>query len=230
MARPTSQLEPGANMQAPARILTEKALADALVALHQADPLPIGRMLEAAGQPPVRRRPAGLAGLAWIVVSQQVSAASAAAINGRLESRFPTFQPELIIGATDDDLRACGLSAPKMRTLRAISAAIAGGALDLEALEQLDAEAAREALTRIKGIGPWSADVYLLFCLGRPDVWPAGDLALQEAARMALRLRSRPDAKRLEKIGERWRPWRAAAARLLWAYYGAVRENVRRGA
>jgi DNA-3-methyladenine glycosylase II len=104
------------------------------------------------------------------------------------------------------------------------------GALDLAAIERLDAEAAREALTRVKGIGPWSADVYLLFCLGHPDVWPAGDLALQEAARMALGLRSRPDAKRLEKIGERWRPWRAVAARLLWAYYGAVRAPARRGA
>jgi DNA-3-methyladenine glycosylase II len=135
-----------------------------------------------------------------------------------------------LLAASDDDLRSCGLSSPKIRTLRAIAAAMEDGALDLAAIERLDAEAAREALTRVKGIGPWSADVYLLFCLGHPDVWPAGDLALQEAARMALGLRSRPDAKRLEKIGERWRPWRAVAARLLWAYYGAVRAPARRGA
>ena len=229
MARRTSQLERGTNV-APLRILTESDLADALLALERADPHPIGLMLAAAGQPPLRRRPAGLAGLAWIVISQQVSAASAAAIFARLQSRFPDLQPELIEAASEVDLRACGLSSPKIRTLRALGAAIAQGALDLETLEQLDSETARETLTRIKGIGPWSADIYLLFCLGRPDVWPAGDLALQEAARMALRLRSRPDAKRLEKIGERWRPWRAAAARLLWAYYGVARANVSRDA
>ncbi|MBX9758592.1 MAG: DNA-3-methyladenine glycosylase 2 family protein [Beijerinckiaceae bacterium] len=209
------------------RLLTEDDLAGALEALNRADPGPVGRMLEISGAPPLRRRDAGLAGLAWIVVSQQVSTASAAAIHRRVQARFPGFERDHLLGASDEDLRGCGLSAPKMRTLRAICQASADGALDLAALEHLDAQAARDALTQVKGIGPWSADIYLLFCLGHPDVWPAGDLALQEAARMALRLRARPDAQRLEKIGERWRPWRAAAARLLWAYYGAARERER---
>lgn len=225
MARRPLRLDPGADDPAARRILTPDDLARALDALRAADPVPVSRMLEVAGQPPLRRREAGLAGLTWIVVSQQVSAASAAAIFARVEARFPGFERDALLDASDADLRACGLSAPKMRTLRAICAAAAQGRLDLAALERLEADAAREALTQVKGIGPWSADVYLLFCLGHPDVWPAGDLALQEAARMALRLRARPDAKRLERIGERWRPWRAAAARLLWAYYGAARSN-----
>lgn len=230
MARRTSKLEPDTAPPAPARILTEGDLADALAALREVDTGPVGLMLDVCGPPPLRRRPAGLAGLAWIVVSQQVSAASAAAIHNRLQARFPDLQADQLLAATDEDLRACGLSAPKIRTLRAIAAAIAGGALDLAALERLDAEEARQSLTQVKGIGPWSADVYLLFCLGHPDVWPAGDLALQEGARLALRLRARPDARRLERIGERWRPWRAAAARLLWAYYGAARTDAKRGA
>ncbi len=212
------------------RILSEDELAQALDALRRADPGPVGRMLEMSGEPPLRRREAGLAGLSWIVVSQQVSVASATAIHQRLRARFPGFERDHLLAASDGDLRACGLSAPKMRTLRAICAALAEGRLDLGALEHMEAEAARAALTQIKGVGPWTADIYLLFCLGHCDVWPAGDLALQEAARLALRLRARPDARRLEKIGERWRPWRAAAARLLWAYYGAVRLRERAGA
>jgi DNA-3-methyladenine glycosylase II len=230
MARRTSKLELEKPQEGFSHILSEEDLAHALAALQESDPGPIGRMLAAAGTPPLRRRPGGVAGLAWIVVSQQVSAASASAIHGRLEARFPDMAAGRLLAASDDDLRSCGLSAPKMRTLRAIAAAIEAGALDLAAIERLDADAARQALTQVKGIGPWSADVYLLFCLGQPDVWPAGDLALQEAVRMALGLRSRPDAKRMERIGERWRPWRAAAARLLWAYYGAMRAPARRGA
>ncbi|MFN3892929.1 MAG: DNA-3-methyladenine glycosylase family protein [Beijerinckiaceae bacterium] len=223
MARLPSKLERKGPPPAPRRILGEDDLAQAMQALLASDPEVVGRMLALCGPPPLRRRPAGLAGLAWIVVSQQVSAASAAAIHRRLLARFPVLEPHNLLSASDEDLRACGLSAPKMRTLRALGEALAGGALDLDAIGSLEAEEARTALTQVKGVGPWSADVYLLFCLGHPDVWPAGDLALQEAARMALRLRVRPDARRLERIGERWRPWRAAAARLLWAYYGAAR-------
>lgn len=221
MVRRLPKLEPEKMKTPPNRILSEGELTSAIQQLRDRDPDIIGPMLDACGSPPLRRRPGGLAGLAWVIVSQQVSAASAAAIHGRMQAAFPDLHASTILRATDDELRACGLSAPKIRTLRALANAITEGSLDLNALENWEAEAAREALTRIKGIGPWTADVYLLFCVGHPDVWPTGDLALQEAARMALKLRARPDAKRLEKIGERWRPWRAAAARLLWAYYGA---------
>ncbi len=220
MAKRPPKLERGQPAGA-SHILSEAHLAAAIDALRESDPETMGRMLEVAGPPPLRRRPAGLPGLAWIVVSQQVSAASAAAVHGRLQVRFPDIDATTLLAASDEDLRACGLSTPKMRTLRALAEAVERGALDLDALAGMDADSARTALTSVKGVGPWTADVYFLFCLGLPDVWPSGDLALQEAARMALRLRSRPDARRLEKIGERWRPWRAAAARLLWAYYGA---------
>lgn len=205
------------------RISDEAALAQAIAELARRDPGPIGRMLALAGPPPLRRRPAGLAGLAWIVASQQVSAASASAIHGRIAARFPDIDAAILLGCADEDLRACGLSAPKIRTLRAIAEAMEAGRLDLDAIHRLDAEEARAILTSVKGVGPWSADVYLLFCVGHPDVWPAGDLALQEGARLALGLRKRPDAARLERIGARWRPYRAAAARLLWAFYGATR-------
>ena len=119
------------------------------------------------------------------------------------------------------------MSSPKIRTLLAIALALRDGGLDLAAIDALEPAQARAALTAVKGLGPWSADVYLLFCAGHPDVWPAGDLALQEGARMALNLRARPDAARMERLGERWRPWRAVAARLLWAYYGAMRTAAR---
>ncbi|MDB5572035.1 MAG: Fe-S cluster assembly protein HesB [Hyphomicrobiales bacterium] len=208
---------------APRAIRSEEDLARALDALLARDPVVVAAMLEAAGPPPLRRREAGLAGLAWIVVSQQVSTASAQAIYARVKARFPLFDPGEIGEAPDEDLKACGLSGPKMRTLRALCEAVRGGALDLAGLEAMEPGDARAALVSVKGIGPWSADIYLLFCLGVPDVWPTGDLALQEAARMALGLRERPDARKLDKLGERWRPYRAVAARLLWAYYGAAR-------
>ncbi|MEE2474355.1 DNA-3-methyladenine glycosylase 2 family protein, partial [Pseudomonas aeruginosa] len=121
-----------------------------------------------------------------------------------------------LAAADDEALRACGLSAPKMRTLRAGAQAIVAGELDLDALAGASAEEAHAALTSIKGVGPWTADIYLLFCLGHPDAFPAGDLALQEAARIAFRMRKRPDARKLEALARKWRPWRAVAARLLW--------------
>ena len=220
MARRPSKLE-RERPDAAFRIDSEPNLARAIESLREADPDVIEPMLALAGMPPLRRRPTGLPGLAWIVISQQVSTASAAAIHARLQARFPDIHASALLEATDDDLRGCGLSAPKLRTLRALASAVDCGELELDALAVMEADAAREALTRVQGIGPWTADIYLLFCIGHPDVWPTGDLALQEGARLALRMRARPDAKRLEKIGRRWRPWRAAAARLLWAYYGA---------
>ncbi len=184
-------------------------------------------MLDIGGMPPLRKRDSGLAGLAWIVISQQVSTASANAIHARFMARFPSPEASEILACTEDNLRGCGLSAPKIRTLRAICEAAASGALDFAALPHLEAHEAHDALVAIKGIGPWTADIFLLFSLGHPDAWPVGDLALQEAARMALKLHKRPDATRLEKLGERWRPYRGAAARLLWSYYGAVKQRAK---
>ncbi len=113
--------------------------------------------------------------------------------------------------------------APKIRALKEIARAIAGGELALAPLAELAAEEAHAALTAIHGIGPWTADIYLLSCLGHADAWPAGDLALQEAARLAFGLRARPTAKEMVALAEPWRPWRSVAARVLWTYYRAVK-------
>ena len=158
-----------------------------------------------------------------IILAQQVSTASAAAIFARVKTRFGALAAADLLAAGDDDLKLCGLSAPKMRTIRAIAAAVGSGALDFAAMATCEAEAAHAALVAIKGIGPWTADVFLLFCLGHADAWPAGDLALQEAARLALGLATRPTTPELVALGERWRPLRGVAAHCLWAYYGATR-------
>jgi DNA-3-methyladenine glycosylase II len=204
-------------------IADEASLAEAAERLRAKDPELVERMVAIGGRPPLRRREAGFAGLAAIIVSQQVSTASASAIFGRLEARIVPLEAAQLAGATEETLRACGLSMPKIRALRAAAAAIAEGALDLAALAALDAEDAHKALVTVKGVGPWTADIFLLFCLGHPDAFPAGDLALQEAARLALNLKRRPDAARLERIAERWRPLRGVAARMLWAYYRGVK-------
>ncbi|HMN71993.1 MAG TPA: DNA-3-methyladenine glycosylase 2 family protein [Rhodoblastus sp.] len=197
----------------------------AVAALRERDAAVVGAMLEVAGHPPLRRREPGFAGLAWIVVGQQVSTASANAIYARLNAAFPKLEARALGAADDAALRGCGLSAPKMKTLRAIAHALESKSLDLDALAAMTAEDAHAALCAVHGVGPWTADIFLLFCLGHPDAWPAGDLALQEAARIALNLRTRPDTKKLEKIGERWRPLRGVAARLLWSYYRVVKEG-----
>jgi DNA-3-methyladenine glycosylase II len=203
----------------------EATLAVGVAALLAQDAEAIAHMLEVGGPTPLRRREPGFEGLAAIVVSQQVSTASANAIFGRLRSMVAPLTAPNLRDASDDTLRAAGLSAPKIRTLRALAEAIVTNALDIDALASMTAEEAHEKLVAVKGIGPWTADIFLLFCLGHPDAWPAGDLALQEAARLALNLKKRPDTMRLEKIGERWRPWRGVAARMLWAYYRARKEG-----
>jgi DNA-3-methyladenine glycosylase II len=214
--------KPQANLPVP-MIRGEESLAAALEILRAVDGAFIDRLVAEAGAPPLRLREPGFAGLAWIVVSQQVSTASARAIHARLAARFPVLTARALRDADDETLKSCGLSAPKVRTLRAVADAVLAGPLDFDALAAMEAEAAHDSLTAIHGIGPWTANIYLLFCLGHPDAWPAGDLALQEAARMALGLKTRPDARKLEKIAERWRPARGVAARLLWAWYGAAK-------
>ncbi len=206
-------------------IADEMILRRAAELLRAKDPEIVETLMAVGGQPTLRRREPGFAGLAAIIVSQQLSVASADAIFGRLESRISPLEASRLAEATEDDLRGCGLSAPKIRTLRALAHAVAEGGLDLAGLAALTAEDAHQALVAVKGVGPWTADIFLLFCLGHPDAFPAGDLALQEAARLALGLRRRPDAARLERIAERWRPWRGVAARMLWAYYRGVKQR-----
>lgn len=158
-------------------------------------------------------------------MSQQVSVASAQAIGKRIDELLVPLEPATIAAAGDELLRRCGLSGPKIRALRAISNAILSGNLRLGGLAAMEPADAHRALVAVKGIGPWTADIYLLFCLGHPDAWPAGDLALQEAARLAFALPVRPSAKETIALAEAWRPWRGVAARLLWAYYRAAKRR-----
>ena len=203
-------------------IRTENDLDAALAALTQTEPR-FGALVTAAGRPPLRRRPDGFAGLAATVVSQQLSTASAGAIWGRLAAAYDPLVPEAILRARAPRLARLGLSSPKIKTLKEIARAVARGNLALASLGDIPADAAHAALTAVHGIGPWTADIYLLSCLGHADAWPAGDLALQEAARLAFGLRARPTAKEMTALAEAWRPLRAVAARVLWTYYRAAK-------
>jgi DNA-3-methyladenine glycosylase II len=185
----------------------------------------MARLHALAGDPPLRRRPAGFEGLARVIVGQQLSVASAGAIWGRLEARVRPFTAASLLAVPQAELRAIGLSAGKTATLLRLAAAIEGGQLDLDALADAPEALIHQRLTEIKGIGPWTADIYILFCLGRPDAWSPGDLALQHAVRDAFELDERPNAQTMVAIAEAWRPWRAVAARLLWSYYALRRRK-----
>jgi DNA-3-methyladenine glycosylase II len=203
---------------------TQADLAAALAQLVEADPrlLPV---LEKAGEPALRRGEPGFAGLARIICGQQLSTASARAIWGRLQTAFDPFHHDSLRRARADRLGRLGLSAAKIRSIKAIANALVKGELDLDHVARSDADAAHAALIEMHGIGPWTADIYLLFCLGHADAWPAGDLALQESARIALGLTARPTAKDMVAIGNAWRPWRGVAAHLLWSYYHVVKRR-----
>ncbi|NVK34685.1 MAG: DNA-3-methyladenine glycosylase 2 family protein [Rhodobacteraceae bacterium] len=173
-----------------------------------------------AGPLPLRRKPATFASLANIITSQQVSVASAAAIFKRLEEHFGPggITAQAIRDSSDEELASLGQSRPKIRTLRAVADACISG-LDLGALANEPADIAHARLCEIKGIGRWSADIYLLFCAGHPDVFPSGDLALQVAVKMAFELPDRPTIKELDARAADWAPVRGIAARLFWAWY-----------
>jgi DNA-3-methyladenine glycosylase II len=205
----------------PRIIETEQDIRDGVRALRRKCAV-MRHVHDTAGHPPLRRRPAGFEGLARIIVGQQLSVASASAIWARTVVACQPFEPHVLIALKDKQLAAAGLSGPKIRTLRAISVACAGG-LDLTQLERASDEQIHAALTEVVGIGPWTADIFIMFCLGRADGWAPGDLALQVAAQKALGLDERPSREEMQDIAERWRPWRSVAARLLWAYYAAVR-------
>jgi DNA-3-methyladenine glycosylase II len=199
------------------RLDTQADLDTAMAALVAQDAR-LGPVLAQAGMPALRRRPAGFSGLAAIVTAQQLSTASAAAIWGRLAKFYDPFEAARLARARTTTLARLGLSQPKIKTLKALATAVAGG-FDLAALAELPADEAHDRLIGLHGVGPWTADIYLLFCLGHGDAFPAGDLALQEAARLILALPARPAAKEFIEIADVWRPRRGAAAHLLWAYY-----------
>ncbi len=189
-----------------------------LARLAEADP-DIARAFEQVGLPPKRSHDPSFAGLLRILVAQQISAAAARNITARLEAAASPLTPEIFLALSDADARAIGLSGQKVRYGRALADAIAAGDLDLAALEGSDDEAAISALVVIKGIGQWTAEIYLLFALRRPDIWPAGDLAIRSALQRLRGLRERPGIAQARELAEAWRPHRSAAARFLWHYY-----------
>jgi DNA-3-methyladenine glycosylase II len=182
------------------------------------------RAIREIGPPPPRHRPASFATLMDVIIAQQVSTATARAISGRLAERMShpnggRVTPAAFNALGDADLRAVGFSRQKMLYGRDLAAAFLEGRVSLPKLRRMDDEAAIASLSSVKGIGRWSAEVFLLFSLKRPDVMPAQDLALMVAAQRLKNLRSRPDPKKLLKIAEPWRPFRSYGARMLWHYY-----------
>jgi DNA-3-methyladenine glycosylase II len=176
-------------------------------------------VLAASGMPTLRQRAPGFAGLASVICGQQLSTFAAAAIWARIVETYEDPAHHHFRAARSDKLRRLGLSNAKIKTLKFIANEIHHGRLDLARLADVPADEAHNMLTALPGIGPWTADIYLLFCMGNADAWPAGDLALQEAIRVALGLKARPTVKDMAAIGEAWRPYRGAAAHLFWAYY-----------
>ena len=180
----------------------------------------MARAFEAVEEVPLRLKPDGFAQLLSAIVSQQVSVASAAAIWGRVEAAGLT-TPKAVLAAGDEGLRAVGLSRPKMRYAQALAAA----EIDYAALRDLPSAEVIARLVEVPGIGVWTAEVYAMFSLGRADVFAPGDLALQEAARLLYGLEERPKEQAFRAMAEDWAPWRAVAARLLWAYYRVAKDR-----
>ena len=199
-------------------------LDDAVMRLVTSDPR-LKPVLDIAGMPTLRQRQPGFAGIAAIVCGQQLSVSAAAAIWGRVSAAYDPFHHDTISRVRADRLGRLGLSVAKIKTLKHIATELASERLNLDVLAEEDAEAAHNTLTALPGIGPWTADIYLLFCLGHGDAWPAGDLAIQEAMRVGLGLKERPTVKQMAPLAEPWRPLRGAAAHLWWSYYHALKKR-----
>src|ERR1700758_753779 len=203
---------------------TQSDLEDAIHALLRQDTR-LKPIFEVAGMPSLRRREPGFVGLAHIVCGQQLSTASASAIWGRLSAAFDPFDHDAVRRARADRLGRLGLSAAKIKTLKHLARELAAERLNLDVLAEEDADAAHHTLTALPGIGPWTADIYLLFCLGHGDACPAGDHAVQEAIRIGLKLNARPTERQMAPLAEPWRPRRGAAAHLWWSYYRATKKR-----
>lgn len=199
-------------------VLTEDSLHGAARLLASLDP-DLARIYDAYGPPPLWARPHGFATLVYIILEQQVSLASARAAYNRLVDALATITPQGFLSLDDAQLKAIGFSRQKTAYCRILAQAVLEVALDLEALPRMDDETVRAELTRIKGIGRWTADIYLMEALLRPDIWPSGDLALAVSVRRAKGLDAAPSPVELQAMGERYRPLRAVAARMFWHHY-----------
>ena len=198
--------------------LTNETLVEAARAVARADPN-LARVLETLGPPPLWDRPRGFATLVYIILEQQVSLASARAAYKRLEAALGTITPSAFLTLTDEELKAIGFSRQKTGYSRLLAQAVLDGSMDLEGLALLEDDAVKAEITKMKGLGRWSADIYLMEALLRPDVWPSGDLALAIAVKQVKGLEATPAPQALEALGEIYRPWRSIAARLFWHFY-----------
>ncbi len=198
--------------------LTKAKLLEGVTELCRRDP-DLNKIVVTIGAPPMWVRKQGFSTLVCIILEQKVSIVSAKAVYQRLMDVMETPTPQEFLGLSNNDFKLIGFSRQKMRYCRLLAESILAGVLDLSALRRMSDDAVHAKLTTMKGIGPWSADVYLLTALRRPDIWPSADIALAAAAQRVKRLRSRPTAAKLEVLGRRWRPWRSVAARLLWHHY-----------
>jgi DNA-3-methyladenine glycosylase II len=209
---------PAIELQSPRILLTEGFFVGAVSTLAQRD-ADLATVLEKYGRPPLWVREPGFPTLVYIILEQQVSLASARAAYQRLLAATKQLTPARFLRLTDDELKAIGFSRQKTLYARLLAEALDRGHFDLRHLHDLHDDSARKMLIAFKGIGNWTADIYLLSALRRPDIWPVGDLALATAVQEVKRLRTRPSPERLEKMSTPWRPYRAVAARLFWHAY-----------
>jgi len=203
-------------MARPRSIRTRAALRAGIAELCAIEPV-FARLHDAVGEPPLRLAPPGLATTLRVITEQSISLKAAAAIWARLEQAFDPHDGASVLAVPPERLRELGLTMAKARAFHGLAAAAETGLFG--ELSRLDDAEARRLLVALPGIGPWTAEIYLLSCLGRADAWPAGDVALQTAAGRAFGLDPRPSERALMAMGEPWRPWRSVAARLLWSYY-----------
>lgn len=204
-------------------IRNEADLAEGVAALAAAEPR-FARAVARAGAPPLRLRPGGFSALFKLIVEQQVSVASGNAIWARIEAAN-CVTPEAVLARDVEALRALGLSRPKARYARALAEAVAARAVCFERQRALPYAAAAAELTAVLGVGRWTAELYHLACVGRADLLPVGDIALQEAAKVLFELPDRPGPRDFEALAEAWRPWRSVAARILWSYYRVIKNR-----
>ena len=198
--------------------LTSQSFEEAIGALIDRD-RDLASVVARHGPPGIMRRESGYATLVLLILEQQVSLASAKATFERLSATAGDLTPEILSALSDEQFRGAGVSRQKTRYIRCLGQCVLDETLSLERLAIAGDDEVRERLTSITGIGPWTADIYLLTCLMRPDIWPVGDIALQAAVRDVKRLEHRPDRDTLDAMGEQWRPWRSVATRIFWHYY-----------
>jgi len=198
--------------------LTADTLAEGVAELSRRDPH-LAAVVALHGAPPLWDRPPGFGTLVQIILEQQISLSAGRAAYQRLERLAGAVTPRRVATLSESELRGAGLTRQKSAYIRELAQAIVAGEFDPDALMALDDEEARAALIRLRGVGSWTADIYLLMALGRADIWPSGDLALVAAIREVKRLRSLPSSDRIGRITGAWRPWRAVAARVLWHHY-----------